>query len=108
MHVSDDLSTCTCIFVRHDAVRKPLQQPYDGPYKVHERADKQFTVDVKGKHNVISLDRLKPAHLEAPVITLCNPPLTIHTTPAEPVSTDISTRVTRSGRHVHWPKRLTF
>ena len=28
---------------------------YDGPYKVIKRADKQFTVDVRSKHNVISL-----------------------------------------------------
>ena len=39
-HVSRDLTSCTHVFVRHDAVRKPLQQPYDGPYKVLARADK--------------------------------------------------------------------
>ena len=44
VHVSQDLSSCTHAFVRHDAVHKPLQQPYDGPYKVLERADKYFTL----------------------------------------------------------------
>ena len=33
-HISVDLSNCTRVFVQHDAVHKPLQPPYDGPYKV--------------------------------------------------------------------------
>ena len=33
-YVSDELSTCTHVFVRNDTVRKPLQQPYDGPFRV--------------------------------------------------------------------------
>ena len=34
MHISKDLPSCTYVFVRRDAVKKPLQQVYDGPYKV--------------------------------------------------------------------------
>ena len=52
-------------FVRHDAVKKPLQQPYDGPYQVISRAAKHFTMEIKGKQEVISIDRLKPAFLES-------------------------------------------
>ena len=33
-HVSDILSKCTHVFFRYDAVKKPLQQPYDGLLKV--------------------------------------------------------------------------
>lgn len=37
------LSTATHVFIRHDAVRKPLQPPYDGPYPVLKRTDKFYT-----------------------------------------------------------------
>ena len=70
------------VFVRHDAIRKPLQAPYDGPYKVLECTDKYFIDDVKGKHDTISLDRLKPAHLdmdESDAVSVATPTTT--TTP---------------------------
>ena len=38
--VSKDLMTCTHVFVRRDAVRKSLQRPYDGLYKVLKTAEK--------------------------------------------------------------------
>ena len=72
--ISDDLSSCTHVFIRHDTVCKPLQHPYNGPFKVLKHADKQFTVDVKDHREVVSLDHLKPAHLEAPVISSPEPP----------------------------------
>ena len=55
-HVSDILSKFTHVFVRHDAVRKSLQQPYNGPFKVLTITDKHFTVDFNGRHSVISVD----------------------------------------------------
>jgi cleavage and polyadenylation specificity factor subunit 1 len=58
------LKTCTHVFVRHDAVRSPLQRPYDGPFRVISRNDKVFQVDINGKLDSVTIDRLKPAHLE--------------------------------------------
>jgi len=60
-HIHKDLHTCPFVFVRNDTVKKPLQPPYDGPFKVLHRTDKHFTVDIAGKKKVISLDRLKTA-----------------------------------------------
>ena len=47
--VSKDLSSTAYVFIRHDAVHKPLQHPYDGPFKVLQHNDKYFTVDVNGR-----------------------------------------------------------
>ena len=64
-YVSKDLDSCTHVFVRHDAVKTPLQQPYDGPFKVIKRSNKHFTLEIKGKQSVVSIDHLKPAYLES-------------------------------------------
>ena len=62
--IPDTLHTCTHVFVCHDAIQKPLQHPYDGPYKVLYCSDKHFTLNIQGTRKTVSLDRLKPTHLE--------------------------------------------
>ncbi|KAJ8403255.1 hypothetical protein AAFF_G00354720 [Aldrovandia affinis] len=49
-------------FVRHDAHWSLLQPPHDGPFHVLEPGDKTFVVDIGGKPDHVSVDRLKPAH----------------------------------------------
>lgn len=63
--VHSDMNTCTHVFVRNDAIRKPLQQPYDGPFKVIHRHEKYFEVELKSRLAKISIDRLKPAYITA-------------------------------------------
>ena len=101
-YVSSDLDSCTHVFVRHDAVKMPLQQPYDGPFKVTKRSNKHFTLDIKGKESVVSIDRLKPAYLESSEST----PQTFNPSPLTVPSTPSPHTVTCSGRHVRLPKWL--
>ena len=66
MFVHDNLHVCTHVFIRTDAVRPPLTPTYEGPYRVLKRlTDKVYTIDVKGVHKNISIDRLKPAFLHS-------------------------------------------
>ena len=106
--VSQNLATATHVFIRHDAVRKPLQPPYDGPYPVIERMDKYFVVDIDGRKDTVSVDRLKPAHLDIDTISDRTPTSPTPQNSANHTNTATSqpTKVTRSGRRVHWPKHL--
>ena len=90
-HVPHALATATHVFVRHDATRKPLQPQYNGSYLVLDRSDKFFKLDITGRKDTVSIDRLKPAYFDTP-----------HTPPQSQTHShpDTTTRVTRSGRHV--------
>ena len=41
-YVNTDLTLCSFVFIRHGAVKKPLQPPYDGPFKVLQWTNKHF------------------------------------------------------------------
>lgn len=124
--VFKDLNTTSHVFIRQDGVRKSLQPPYSGPYRVIERQDKYFKLDVKGKVISVSIDRLKPAHLlsddnihpdtevnvNRPDVSIV-PPTAKSSSSRMPVrypsvlqSPSPQPRQTRSGRHVHFPKRF--
>lgn len=114
--VHPSLELCTHVFIRNDSVKSPLTQPYNGPFRVLKRTDKNFTVMVKGKEAVISVDRLKPAFLAndtdseellpAPVPTAVQAPLPLPK-PADTSSTvpQPPKKTTRSGRVVHFNPR---
>ena len=101
VHISNDLDSCSHVFVHTDSVRRPLQPPYNGPYKVLDRAAKHLTVDWDGHTDTVSLDRIKPAYLE--VVPEIPQLLTKPTTPS-PVTDTSGT--TRSVRRVHFLDRL--
>ena len=127
------LSACAAVFVRVDAVKRPLTQPYVGPYEVLERGEKTFILLKSGKPWTVSVDRLKP--FLSPVVSAppssssgssssaasSPPPSTTPSStsvPVSPASTDgahagasplppppAATSTTRYGRRVHPPAR---
>ena len=129
-HLPLDLTTCTHVFLRRDAVRKPLQPPYDGPFRVISRTDKHFTLDINGRQDTVTVDRLKVAYVNDIPTSCPSPNAAPQHSPRDPVttSTSIGTSTpssasqptptptppddpptclrTRSGRRVHWPKHL--
>lgn len=121
--VFKELKTCSHVFIRTDAIRKPLQQVYKGPYLIKKRFDKTFVLIVNGKDKTISIDRLKPAFLDndldelsskllsrstmkpiANVNNFCNSSTTNHSITTEREKLSLTTK---SGRHVRFPTNLT-
>ncbi|GBN16646.1 Transposon Ty3-G Gag-Pol polyprotein [Araneus ventricosus] len=108
-YIHPSLKSSSHIFLRVYRVQPPLRQPYTGPHKVLCRTDKTITVDINGRKTTVSLDRVKPAHLLPE--TVLSPPPVIKNLKSTDVHTSKNdeppTYVTRSGRRVHFPKKLT-
>lgn len=113
--VQKDLATCTHVFIRDDAVRPPLKQPYDGPFKIVNRSEKYFDLQMRGRTARVSIDRIKAAFMPFddldPEQTNQNQ---VHARremrdeePAgDATPTTENAKRTRSGRIVRFPKRL--
>jgi hypothetical protein len=54
------LMKASFVYIRKGGSIPPLSPPYDGPFAVVGAGPKFFTVDVGGKRETISIDRLKP------------------------------------------------
>ena len=62
-YVPSSLASADYVYVRRDSHRHPLQLPYDGPFRVLDKKEKHFTLDVRGRKETVSIDRLKSAFL---------------------------------------------
>ena len=62
-YVPPDLKSSSHVFVRIDAAKSPLTPPYTGPYKVLQRREKSFQLQIRNSTDWVSIDRLKPAYL---------------------------------------------
>ena len=119
--VFKDLSTASHVFIRNDGIKRPLEQPYSGPFRVVCRSDKCFTVNVSGQDKTISVDRLKPAFILAEdietgahassepddwiLVSLPGPPPVTSAGDPSDASREVTHR-TRYGRRVRFPDRL--
>ena len=109
-YLPTDLATARFVFVRVDAVRRPLVRPYEGPFKVIRAGPKVFAVLKNGKEWNVSIDRLKvapdpldrpsaPFQASFPVPSSCVP---------DTVSARSDPVLRRSGRQVRPPERLEY
>ena len=65
--VPSTLAHSAYVFVRRDSHRPPLTPPYEGPYKVLTHGEKSFVLNYGNRHDRVSIDRLKPAHLDSDI-----------------------------------------
>ena len=61
------------VYIRKGGSVPPLSQLYAGPYRVLRRQPKFFELEIGGKSQVVSVDRLKP-HLGPSAVTAATPP----------------------------------
>eukprot|EP00106_Octopus_bimaculoides_P001605 XP_014769047.1 PREDICTED: uncharacterized protein LOC106868344 [Octopus bimaculoides] len=110
-YVPTDINQWTHVFVRNDGIPAQIRPPYSGPYKVLQKRDKYFVLDVYGKKNTVSIDRLKKAIMESDTAPPSSSPSTTHrseiTASELPTSTSKSPQHphTKSGRRVRWPAK---
>lgn len=107
--VFKDLKTTSHVFVRHDAAKGPLQNPYDGPFEVISRAPKFYVVRLRGRDATVSIDPLKPAYVLAddPDEPRVDQPTGNDAPKLLPESTpEAAQKATRSGRRIRFPDRL--
>ena len=63
--IPNDLKNSTYVWIRVDWVRRPLEAPYNGPFKVIYQNQKYFWIQLPlGQSQNISIDRLKPIYIK--------------------------------------------
>jgi hypothetical protein len=104
--VHKDLSDSTHVFLRQDAVRRPLDPHYSGPYKVLGRTKKTLRISMHGRPVTVSTDRVKPAYImvepdDRTVTTRIPPEQTTHPAPqpSPPADTSASRRHSTCKHH---------
>jgi hypothetical protein len=109
--VHKDLADSTHIFLRQDAVRRPLDPPYSGPQKILSRTTKTLRIAINGRPVTVSTDRVKPAYTmvdpDGRTVTARTPPeQTLQPAPQPRAPSPPTTQTTRSGRRVRFPARF--
>lgn len=110
--IPTDLNTSSHVWIRVDRVRRALEAPYTGPFKVLRRHPKFFIIETPtGAEQSVSIDRLKPAHIpnpsKSPEIQPEVPPEKVTPTSEPPPSTS-QEHSSRSGRKITFKKDKDF
>lgn len=117
VYVPANLTATGYVYVRIDSHRSPLQRHYDGPFRILEANDKYFVLDIKGKSEKVTVDRLKAAHIAPPTVQPAtnlqpgpnpntNPTSLDSNIPRDTCSNRDSTIRTKSGRQSRLPPRF--
>ncbi|BHF83327.1 hypothetical protein SprV_0802646900 [Sparganum proliferum] len=72
-YLEKDLTTCSHVYLRCDRVRRPLEPPYDGPFRMLSSGTKTFRIQHDNREEVVSVDRLKAAVPDTPPDEPCGP-----------------------------------
>jgi hypothetical protein len=58
------------VLIRNDRIKKPLEAPYAGPYKILKRFKSTFEIELPSGPKMVSISRLKPFHIKINYISL--------------------------------------
>ncbi len=72
-NLPDALRVASHVYVRRGQVAPPLTPLYQGPYRVLERGPKVYKIDLGGREDTVSVDRLKPHRGEGTVMEAAAP-----------------------------------
>ncbi len=72
-NLPDALRAASHVYVHRGQVAPPLTPLYQGPYLVLEKGPKFYKIDLGGREDVVSMDRLKPHRGEAEVVAARTP-----------------------------------
>ena len=63
-HIPNTLHSCRCVFLRVASHHNPLTSLYTSPHLVIKQSSKAYKINIRGKQERVSTDRLNPAHLD--------------------------------------------
>jgi len=105
-YIPPGLKNASHVWIRVDRIRKPLEAPYAGPFKVVHMGDKTVKIEREdGKQETLSLSRAKPAYGTHQHQTRNSEPMRNQKQRPcirSPETTQQSSTTTRSGRRVRF------
>nr|VZI53086.1 unnamed protein product [Spirometra erinaceieuropaei] len=78
-YAEKDLTTCSHVYLRCDRARRPLEPPYDGPFRVISRGMKNIRIQRGTREEIVGVNCLKATVPDTPPDEPCGllPPATL-------------------------------